>query len=768
MDVNGFSSDEFSSNEPLRKRLRLSLYSGRTSKKSSDEDPLKPCMSSDVSSDILLTRPKRLDVSLFKAESTDSSSKTTLSNSCKLSTCSISSGPEILVRDRRRLKKLRSHSKGKYRRSEVFCQNDLHSTDALSSDSLLSVSGKYLPSQENNFSVCTTSSLSTVPNLSDDYSSNGPLSGADGEISTESSDEFHLCVTDCDTTLWSELRHSVLQTKMTNTQINGILAVLKKFKVGPLPKDARTLKVGRKLTDIEIKNKSGMEYYFFGYRNQILATLSRYDEDTLNAVDNLIIKDNVDGIPLYKSSETSMWPLLAKIDNLKPSVVFPVLITIGNGKPIDLHFLDDAITEMNELLSSGIVYGGKTFSVTFLAHICDTPARNMVKATKSFNSYHGCDFCVEKGYYDGKRMIWLRTENLTKRTDSSFRSREQPEHHKVHKSPYEGTECDMIMNFPVDFMHQGCGVMLKIMNWNILSPLANLDRRRCRMSAANIVTLNSRLLSLRPFIPNCFARKPRSTKDLPRFKSTELRQILLYTSCVIFKGLMSSDKHYDHICHLYVACRLMVDPCTARSEALIAEQLLEKFCRGAKSLYGNSFMVYNVHALLHLPAIALKFGSLDSVSAYPFESYLGELKRLVKSPRRPIVSVVNRVYELQTANKSDKLRRTKPIIYTTSPNNFYVDLSRKKCYECVELRSDKAVMREYVASPFFRNPISSEKVGCFKICNNHYKYVHLEKRQVLMMRRAMRIDLSRMPGFRFKGESVFVAMLHDNIDGYYQ
>ena len=178
-------------------------------------------------------------------------------------------------------------------------------------------------------------------------------------------------------------------------------------------------------------------------------------------------------------------------------------------------------------------------------------------------------------------------------------------------------------------------------------------------------------------------------------------------------------------------------------------------------LYGPSFMVYNVHSLLHLPRIAMSHGSLDSVSAYSFENYLGELKRSVRSPFHPCVSLVKHVYERQEACKNQTLQEEGNCqIYTQYPNNCYVDLEKKKCYEVVSLDGSAVQIKEYTGRSFFHEPISSDIIGCFLIKNVAYSYKTIERRTLATKRRAMKIDLSLMDGLKGKGLSVFMSMYH--------
>lgn len=583
---------------------------------------------------------------------------------------------------------------------------------------------------------------------------------------TDSTDSSHDSSTSCagssisSSTLWDDLRKTALETKMTHRQVNRILADLKRHGIGPLPKDCRTLK--RTSYDFRdaVRNVSGMKYYYFGLETQIRVTLRRYSEAVLSSVGVIEIVDNIDGLPLYKSTSLSAWPVLAMIKNLHPCLVFCVVLTIGSGKPENLDFLHEYVDEINRLSSDGLHFNGIHYDFKIVAHVCDAPARSMVKGTKSFHSHHGCDFCETIGVHDGKRMTWPCTRNLTERSNESFRSRRQELHHKC-RSPFESTQCNMIMDFPIDFMHQGTGVILKLMKWNILPSATKGTRRLSRMSASNIKIMNSRLLALRKCVPDCFARRPRSTKDLLRYKATELRQLLLYTARIVMKGLMATDAHFVHLCGLSFACSLLVDKRTVGTETQKATDLLQQFCEQAKDLYGPSFMVYNVHCLLHLPAVANVHGSLDSISAYCFENFLGQLKRGVRSPLNPIVSAVKFVHEMQESDKSE-LKTTKNDIRTRYPNNCYVDISRNLCYEAVKVMSHSILVRQFRGSPFLLKPIPSDIVGCFIVRTDKFKYISLHPDVFLSIRRGMKIDLAIMEGLEQPNSAVFMAMLHDN------
>jgi len=56
--------------------------------------------------------------------------------------------------------------------------------------------------------------------------------------------------------------------------------------------------------------------------------------------------------------------------------------------------------------------------------------------------------------------------------------------------------------------------------------------------------------------------------------------------------------------------------------------------------------------LIHIADDAHRFGILDNISAFPFENYLGKLKKLIRKPSQPLVQVVHRLTEQGSISKS--------------------------------------------------------------------------------------------------------------------
>jgi len=82
----------------------------------------------------------------------------------------------------------------------------------------------------------------------------------------------------------------------------------------------------------------------------------------------------------------------------------------------------------------------------------------------------------------------------------------------------------------------------------------------------------------------------------------------------------------------------------SNDELQLCHQLLCNFVNEASLLYGKSFVSYNVHSLTHLVDDYWHFGSLETVNAFVFESYLGILKKCIKSGYKPLQQVARHAF----------------------------------------------------------------------------------------------------------------------------
>ena len=139
-----------------------------------------------------------------------------------------------------------------------------------------------------------------------------------------------------------------------------------------------------------------MSYIYFGLEESLVRNFDKYPPETKQSTVNIEVSLSVDGLPLFKSSNTCMWPVLCAI-MINPITVFPVALTCGKSKPCNLDFLNDTARHLNHILQHGIQYEESTIHVALKCIVCDVPARAMIKATKQYSGYYGCDRCTQRG-----------------------------------------------------------------------------------------------------------------------------------------------------------------------------------------------------------------------------------------------------------------------------------------------------------------------------------------------------------------------------------
>ena len=102
-------------------------------------------------------------------------------------------------------------------------------------------------------------------------------------------------------------------------------------------------------------------------------------------------------------------------------------------------------------------------------------------------------------------------------------------------------------------------------------------------------------------------------------------------------------------------------------------------------MYGEEFLVYNVHSLVHLATDVGGYGTLDACSAFAFENHMQHLKRLIRSGNNPIVQIAKRLGESSAEKLPNKQSGTD--ISIKKPNNRFI-LNNSLCCEVVETSND--------------------------------------------------------------------------------
>ncbi|KAM0736911.1 hypothetical protein ACS0PU_000004 [Formica fusca] len=446
-----------------------------------------------------------------------------------------------------------------------------------------------------------------------------------------------------------ELKLFAVHSEIKHVHLNCLLKLLKKAGFNNLPKDSRSLLKTPRTSYFEISSCPPGEYLHYGLKKAIENQL--YGSTCIDETE-LMLDLNIDGLPIAKSSGACLWPILGKLVHSSLNTPFVIGIYHGNKKPSSVHkYLAPFINEYKQLQDEGIVINRIKYNVTLRCIICDSPARSYVKCTKQFNGYFSCDKCNEEGEFRD-RMVFL-SESASLRTDDTFRSRMNEEHH-IGISPFESLPIDMIKQFPLDSLHVVfLGVMKSLlMSW--------LDNRRCpKFYSPAIQKLSDSIVIAAQWVPKEFNRKPRGLQELCRWKGTEFRLFVLYLGPIILQHFLPR-KYLIHFNSLNCAMRILCDPRDCYKNNIYAKELLIYFVQQFKILYGEQYVTSNFHYLIHLNQDVKMYGPLDSYSTFDFENYMQVLKRMLRKYANPLQQIHRRLSEKH--NRDQHLQKKNPKI----------------------------------------------------------------------------------------------------------
>jgi hypothetical protein len=105
------------------------------------------------------------------------------------------------------------------------------------------------------------------------------------------------------------------------------------------------------------------------------------------------------------------------------------------------------------------------------------------------------------------------------------------------------------------------------------------------------------------------------------------------------------NNKYNNFLNLSVAIRVLCCPRYCQHYCDYAQDLLIYFVEECRKLYEQKFVVYNVHSLIHIVDEVRLYGCLDSISSFPFEDFLGQIKRTIRKPQHILQQLSNRMAE---------------------------------------------------------------------------------------------------------------------------
>ena len=174
------------------------------------------------------------------------------------------------------------------------------------------------------------------------------------------------------------------------------------------------------------------------------------------------------------------------------------------------------------------------------------------------------------------------------RTHDEFVNQMDSSHHNRKTILEELPNFNLVDDVALDYLHVVClGCMRKLLRFWL-----KRDTRSSLISKEALNKISKKLVDLREHVPSEFARLPRSLKELPRWKATELHQYLLYTEPIVLKDDFPIDL-YNHFLALHHAIKLLCSrPKQSEREKVYGhcEKLIKYFIEQAPKMYGWHFL----------------------------------------------------------------------------------------------------------------------------------------------------------------------------------
>lgn len=425
------------------------------------------------------------------------------------------------------------------------------------------------------------------------------------------------------------------------TKIDALLAILRPlFPV--LPKSYKTLlQTPRSVTTIPV----GIgQLWYKGIAVSIQQRISQAPE-YLEEREEIVMDVNMDGLPPFRSTYHDCWPTLGCLEGEDEPFIIAAWIGVGKMEPDDVDsYLEQYVNEVRNLLQNGIQLNGTQYPFRVRDYILDAPARAFVKRIKGHTGTYACESCEVRGVKIRRVQTFLDLDAI-RRTDESFANRRNPQHHKG-LSPLEALGTRMVSQFRKDGLH--------LLHLGVFGRWCDFVFGNKKKKKRGIVTrvvkqaVSDTIEGLVPHMPREINRIPRPLKYRPKYRASEYRRLFLYDGLLAFKNLQNLTPNvYQNYLILHAACYILSSPELYLTMNDAADMLLRDFIDHSRRLFGDHFVAYYIHNLVHFAEECRLHGTVDSFSCYKYESFLAVIKELLRSTYLPLQQIAYRDSERQ-------------------------------------------------------------------------------------------------------------------------
>lgn len=474
-----------------------------------------------------------------------------------------------------------------------------------------------------------------------------------------------------------------------------------------------------------------------------------------------------DGVPVYKSSKVSMWPIYLVINELPFEMrmerenMLLAAIWYGPQKPDFSMFFDSltlSLTKMKEGITVKLSAEERiTVRGILLFGTCDLPAKADCLNLMHHNGEYGCPVCLHASENvetaAGNSRIYRYSSELPPRTLNDYETygnealrRNQPVMgvkgptllSKLMPDIFGGTAIDKMHNTDKGNVQKLCSLWFDVEYRN--EPFSLYDM---------IDVINERLCSIKP--PKYVHRMPRSISELINWKASEFRLWFFFYSFAVLNGIMRPD-YFEHYLLLLNGISLLNANVITNSMIEQSRELLHKFVREFESKYDPIFCSINIHLLLHLPDSVINTGPLWAHSCYKFEDINGKLLKQIHGTSH---------IDTQLANGHCQLIKMEKFLHTVPAGPISNFCKKKK--KQVKI-NEKIFDRCYVVGTYS----DIEQEPSFNQAIRNYTY-HLTptKKYLRLMKDSKLFIAQQYKNQRLQTESSYILYLNSDDKKYY-
>lgn len=383
-------------------------------------------------------------------------------------------------------------------------------------------------------------------------------------------------------------------------------------------------------------------------------------EDTIELIITL------DGIPLSDSSDTSLYPVVLYIYNIREDKKLMDSLALyksfsicnssnKNSNPTKLNkdydlMLQSLLDEYEELKLGFKTNWSDRTKIKLKMFIGDAPCRHDVCNFLRYNGVYPCLRCYivfEKDQNAQKKLfpltlssqLKLRTHKEVLECIQKLNQSERSKNWFGVKGPsplLKIDDFDLIQDVVVDVMH---AVFLGVYRFMINLCFSDTTLK-CYLNDEKIKMIDNRLEQLDA--PSSFQRKLRSIREHKNYKSVEWQNHLLYCHYFIYKNIIPNE-FVVHLMLLSSAIFKLWSANSTEEQINQAKFQIDLFLVFLQRLgYNETVHRYNCHILVHLAEDRKRFGPLKYINQYSLEGQLQVYKSFLSSNNKRVETLARK------------------------------------------------------------------------------------------------------------------------------